>query len=199
MKEKIKKYWWVIVIVFIIGGVFYCSNSWIHAHGIWISDAENNIIVIGTIVNIIGVLTIIILWLIDYIREKKFNRLILGRLNYELETNLPFINDDIYIIENNENKLTSPLGLIDDYIFDSLVKSHKIVFIPQNALDHLFCFYAQARNANKAMANKDLELALMLLKSAKEWLAKVYTILGKEQWYKDNELIGIRYNPPQKK
>ena len=94
LPEKLNRYHWLSLLII---SILIILNGWKFHINCPIIFKGNNVIIAGTIASLFGVVAIIGIRIFDYCQEKKFEKIIRKRLEYELETNLEVINDNIYI------------------------------------------------------------------------------------------------------
>jgi len=189
LPEKLNRYHWLSLLII---SILIILNGWKFHINCPIIFKGNNVIIAGTIASLFGVVAIIGIRIFDYCQEKKFEKIIRKRLEYELETNLEVINDNIYIIKHSLLPFEE-LGLIENIILTSLINTLKVAIIPKGAVDYILIFKTATENINNAIKNRNLKSALKESLIARLALIESFKYLGLEQQYSKYLLKGINY------
>jgi len=138
-----------------------------------------------------------------YLEEKDFNKnLTKNLLNYDLECNLGFINDNIFLIKNRDataNPLTE-IYYLNSEVLISVLNSHKILIYENEVIQNLLAFNNKVKTINNTIdkitnMNDLLRLNFFLatLKGARVNLRVILTALEPEGWWKENQLKGDQH------
>lgn len=141
------------------------------------------------------IVTLFIFFATFYFEKKKNNRIKRKTLSYELECNLNYINEIIFLTNNKEST-----GIyLDNVVLLSVINSHQIINLKENSIHHLLAFNNKVKMINERIyETKGLNLAnndvfISVLRGAKTHLKQILAYeLQSEEWWKENELKGLK-------